>query len=250
MAVPSNAVWALQCSCYIQTSDGTGTGWAPSHCLGWFSYVSRRQSSSWHQRSAHFQQEVKFLSHIVSEKGVATDPDKLQSVNTWPRPANAMEVRQFLGLCSYYRCFVANFAEIACPLHQITEQNRTFEWTDGADETFKHLKQALTGSPILVYPDTDASAFGIGAVLSQNARGGESNCIFQPPTQQTGASVLCNQERAAGYNEAFRSLSLWKRFCSVNRSCSIEMASKFQKPREADCTLAGTFAAVPLYHRT
>ena len=88
-----------------------------------------------------FQQEVKFLGHIVSEKGVATDPDKLQSVSTWPRPANTMEVRQFLGLCSYYRRFVANFAEIACPLHQITEQNRTFEWTDGAEEAFKHLKQ-------------------------------------------------------------------------------------------------------------
>ena len=68
-----------------------------------------------------FQQEVKFLGHIVSGKGVATDPDKLQSVSTWPRPANTMEVRQFLGLCSYYRRFVANFAEIARHLHQITE---------------------------------------------------------------------------------------------------------------------------------
>lgn len=131
-----------------------------------------------------FQREVKFIGHIVSETGVATDPDKLQSVSSWPRPTNTMEVRQFLGLCSYYRRFVANFAEIARPLHQITEQNRTIEWTDGAEEAFKHLKQALTGSPILGYPepsgqyilDTDASAFGIGAVLSQ-VQGGEERVI-------------------------------------------------------------------------
>ena len=45
----------------------------------------------------------KFLGHIVSEKGVATDPDKLRSVSTWPRPTISIEVRQFLGLCSYNR---------------------------------------------------------------------------------------------------------------------------------------------------
>ena len=128
-----------------------------------------------------FQQEVKFLGHIVSERGVATDPDKLYAVSTWPRPANALEVRRFLGLCSYYRRFVANFADIARPLHQCTEQNQTFEWTEGAEQAFNHLKQALTEAPILGYPepighyilDADASAFGVGAVLSQVQSGEE-----------------------------------------------------------------------------
>ena len=122
-----------------------------------------------------FREEVKFLGHIVSASGVATDPDKLYAVSTWPRPTNVLEVRQFLGLCSYYRRFVAKFADIAQPLYQCTERNQPFEWTEGAEHAFNRLKQALTEAPILGYPeptgnyilDADASAFGIGAVLSQ-----------------------------------------------------------------------------------
>ena len=128
-----------------------------------------------------FREEVKFLGHIVSASGVATDPDKLYAVSTWPRPTNVLEVRQFLGLCSYYRRFVAKFADIAQPLYQCTERNQPFEWTEGAEHAFNRLKQALTEAPILGYPeptgnyilDADASAFGIGAVLSQVQKGEE-----------------------------------------------------------------------------
>jgi hypothetical protein len=49
------------------------------------------------------QKEVPFLGHIVSENGRATDPSKLDSVETWPIPRNAREVRSFLGFCSYRR---------------------------------------------------------------------------------------------------------------------------------------------------
>lgn len=122
-----------------------------------------------------FQRQVKYLGHIVSEKGVATDGDKVQSIQTWPRPTTASEVRQFLGLCSYYRRFIANFADIAQPLYNCTEKSRSFHWTAEAEQAFQNLKQLLTSAPILGYPDpdgyfildTDASSYGIGTVLSQ-----------------------------------------------------------------------------------
>ena len=122
-----------------------------------------------------FQHRVKYLGHIISKEGVSMDGEKVESVLAWPVPTNARELRSFLGLCSYYRRFVRGFADIARPLHQLTEKNRSFEWTEVAAKAFASLKQALTTAPVLGYPipgeqyllDTDASDVGIGAVLSQ-----------------------------------------------------------------------------------
>ena len=128
-----------------------------------------------------FQKEVEFLGHKISEKGVSTDDRKIEAVKNWPTPKNVKDVRSYLGLCSYYRRYVQNFASIAKPLHELTEKGRKFVWTDKCQEAFDTLKHHLTSSPILGYPkddsvfilDTDASNVGMGAVLSQNQDGVE-----------------------------------------------------------------------------
>ena len=128
-----------------------------------------------------FQQSVSFLGHIVSKDGISADPEKVQAVKSWPSPNSVTEVRSFLGFCSYYRKFVKGFADIASPLHKITEKGRKFEWTDECQDAFESLKDILTSTPILAYPDesssfildTDASEIGIGAVLSQIQDGNE-----------------------------------------------------------------------------
>ena len=73
-----------------------------------------------------FQKEVKFLGHVVNEDGVSTDPDKTMVIREWSTPKNVTDVRSFLGLCSYYRKFIKNFASIARPLHKLTEKGRNF----------------------------------------------------------------------------------------------------------------------------
>ena len=128
-----------------------------------------------------FQQQVSYLGHVVSDEGVHTDPEKIQKVRDWPVPANVHEVRSFLGLASYYRRFVPAFAELASPLHKLTEKGREFIWTSECQGAFDKLRHRLISSPILAYPtatdtfilDTDASDFGIGAVLSQSVDGVE-----------------------------------------------------------------------------
>ncbi|XP_028299789.1 uncharacterized protein LOC114461699 [Gouania willdenowi] len=122
-----------------------------------------------------FREKVAYLGHIVSAGGVATDPQKIQQVEEWPAPQNVSEVRQFVGLASYYRRFVENFATIARPLHELTQKYARFHWTPECQEAFDRLKKMLTSAPVLGYPlddgdfflDTDASDWGIGAVLSQ-----------------------------------------------------------------------------------
>ena len=127
------------------------------------------------------QKEVSFLGHVVSAEGVSADPQKISSVNEWPTPRTVHDVRCFLGLCSYYRKFVKGFGDIASPLHQLTEKGRIFHWTEECEDAFRRLKHELTTSPVLAYPtaddpfilDTDASANGLGAVLTQVQRGTE-----------------------------------------------------------------------------
>ena len=132
------------------------------------------------QKCQLFKTQVCFLGHVVSEKGISTDPAKIKAVEQWS-PTDVHQVRSFLGLCSYYRRFVEGFATIAKPLHKLTEKNVPFRWTEECQTAFMKLKQALCSSPILCYPttrqnfvlDTDASGVGIGAVLSQLDNGTE-----------------------------------------------------------------------------
>ena len=127
------------------------------------------------------QESVSYLGHIVSREGVSTDPEKTAKVTRWPTPTSVQEVQQFLGLASYYRRFVRNFAEIAKPLHRLTERGREFVWTLECETAFATLKNRLSSAPILSFPDfskpflldTDASQEGIGAVLSQISDGNE-----------------------------------------------------------------------------
>ncbi|GFU99002.1 retrovirus-related Pol polyprotein from transposon 412 [Trichonephila clavipes] len=99
-----------------------------------------------------FQKEVNYLGHIISAEGVRTDPEKVSAVKNWKRPENLRELRSFLGLCTYYRMFVKGFSNIARPLHKLTESKQKFQWTKECEDSFLQLKEALTSSPILIYP--------------------------------------------------------------------------------------------------
>ena len=95
-----------------------------------------------------FRRSVDYLGHIVSRQGVQTDLGKTESVTNWLPPNNVKELRQFLGLASYYRHFVKNFASIAAPLHRLTEKAKTWSWTLECEQAFNALKEKLTTAPI------------------------------------------------------------------------------------------------------
>ena len=88
--------------------------------------------------------EVKFLGHLITDKGIKPDPSKTEAVQNFPVPTSKTEVRVLLGLCSYYRRFIKNFASVAKPLTILTRprSNPNFKWSKEAQEDFDYLKSA------------------------------------------------------------------------------------------------------------
>ncbi|KAL2098960.1 hypothetical protein ACEWY4_005440 [Coilia grayii] len=136
-----------------------------------------------------FQNEVKFLGHCVSGKGVSPDPGKVAAVQEWQPPTTVRQVRSFLGFVGYYRRFIKGFSKIARPLNGLlvgTGRPRgrgspPVAWSPECASAFQELKQELLQAPILAYADftkpfivyTDASHCGLGAVLAQQQEGVE-----------------------------------------------------------------------------
>lgn len=118
---------------------------------------------------------VVFLGHVVSAEGLRPDPRNTNKVSGWPIPRSATEVRAFLGLCSYYRRFVRDFALHASPLVHLTAKNVPFQWTGECQQAFEFLRDTLCAEPVMCHPDftqpfvlyTDASQVAIGSVLTQ-----------------------------------------------------------------------------------
>lgn len=70
------------------------------------------------------------LGHVVRARGIATNLATVAAVGHWPTPANVNELRSFLGLASYYRRFVRDFATIASLLHRLIDEEWLFNWAD------------------------------------------------------------------------------------------------------------------------
>ncbi|GBG74915.1 hypothetical protein CBR_g19429 [Chara braunii] len=118
---------------------------------------------------------VLYLGHEISAEGLKPDDVKVASIRDWPRPQSVTEMRSFLGMTGYYRNFVKNYSIVDAPLTDLTRLDTPWEWPDRCEAAFRHLKHASTHHEVLKLPDlnksfivtTDASQYGIGAVLAQ-----------------------------------------------------------------------------------
>jgi len=121
---------------------------------------------------------VHFLGHVISGKGVAVDPSKVQTVLNWHAPCSPSKIRSFLGLAGYYRRFIQDFSVLASPLTQLTRKDVKFVWSEQCEQSFQELKARLTSAPVLSLPCgsggfvvyADASKLGLGFVLMQHGK--------------------------------------------------------------------------------
>jgi hypothetical protein len=128
------------------------------------------------QQVCFWLKEVPFLGHMISAKGIAVDPSKVQEVLDWKPLKSVTQIRSFLILAGYYRRFIPNFSKIAKPMTKLLEKEAKFKWSPQCEEAFLTLKKLLTIALVLAQPDIkkpfdvycDTSGMGIGGVLMQD----------------------------------------------------------------------------------
>ncbi|GBG81561.1 hypothetical protein CBR_g32552 [Chara braunii] len=120
--------------------------------------------------------QVLYLGHVLDGDGIKPEDSKIAAIRDWPTPRTLTELCSFLGLANYYRKFVRNFSTIVALLRRLLRKETTWKWDKDCTSAMKKLKQALIEYPVLKVADpslpfvvtTDASQYGIGAVLQQD----------------------------------------------------------------------------------
>ena len=126
------------------------------------------------EKCAFFQKSVEYLGHRIDAEGLHPLPSKLEAIIKAPQPQNVQQLRSFLGLINYYSKFVANLASLLHPLNQLLQHNVKWKWTQACSNAFEQAKKELVSAKVLAHYDpdlpmkmaADASAYGVGAVIS------------------------------------------------------------------------------------
>ncbi|UYV69063.1 K02A2.6-like [Cordylochernes scorpioides] len=168
---------------------------------------------------------INFLGHILDEDGIRPDPAKIEAVAEMPAPTDVHGVRRFLGMVNHLGRFVENLSEIVAPLNQLLVKGQDFVWDCSQERAFRKLKELLTTQPILAAYDvrkptmvsSDASSYGLGAVLKQEGKNG----IWRPvayssrtmtPTEKRYAQIEKEALAITWACERFQDFLLGKRF--------------------------------------
>ena len=113
-----------------------------THLEGVFKKLARAGLKLKPSKCEFFKSSLKYLGHIVSKNGTATDPRKIEAIHNWPTPKTVTDICIFTDFTNYYRKFIKGYAKIARPLHELTsgengkKKNYRVEWTNRCKESF------------------------------------------------------------------------------------------------------------------
>ena len=149
---------------------------------------------------------VIYLGHKIDSEGLHTTTDKVDAVVNAPEPRNVQQLRSFLGLVNYYRKFLPNLSTVLRPLNSLLQKSTSWSWTVDCKRAFNKVKSCVVECTVLGHynPDlplrlaADASAYGIGAVISHVMPNGEERPIaFASRTLQPSECNYAQLEKEA-----------------------------------------------------
>ena len=132
-----------------------------------------------------FQEHVEYCGHGVSARGLHKTPAKIDAISDARCPVNVTELRSFLGLVNYYARFLPNLATTLHPLNELLQKGVEWRWTADCTTAFDTVKAQIASDLVLTHFDSalpvrvasDASPYGLGAVLSHVMPTGEERPI-------------------------------------------------------------------------
>jgi hypothetical protein len=94
-------------------------------------------------------EEGKLLGHIISQKGIDIDPERIKSIAQFPLPHNKKAMQFFFGKINFVRKFTPNFAETIKHLQKIIHKDAYFKWDEERRGYFNNIKTAIYQSLVL-----------------------------------------------------------------------------------------------------
>lgn len=147
------------------------------------------------KKCSFLKSSVTYLGYDIEKGKVRPGTDKIKAVENFPTPNSVHQVRQFLGLTSYFRHFVRNYASIAYPLTRLIKKNTSWKWEENQENAFQKLKSILSTRPVLslfnhdlpTEVHTDASQLGLAGILLQKQTDGRLHPVAYYSRQTNGA---------------------------------------------------------------
>ena len=94
----------------------------------------------------------KLLGHIVSERGIEVDSEKIRAILDMPAPRTEREIKSFLGRLQYINRFISRLTDICEPIFCLLRKSQPTVWDDDGQHAFEKIKECLISSPVLVLP--------------------------------------------------------------------------------------------------
>ena len=131
------------------------------------------------------QKSCRYLGHVIDVEGIHPTDDKVTAIKNAPVPQNVQQLRSYLGLIHYYHNFLSNISSLLAPLHELTRLDTEWKWGTIHQKAFAQSKALLSSSKVLAHYDpqlpiivsSDASAYGIGSVLSHRMPDGSEKPV-------------------------------------------------------------------------
>lgn len=145
-------------------------------------------------------ESIEFLGYAGNKDGLRPTDAHIRAIKEYPMPTTFKKIRSSLGLFSYFRKFIPNYARVAHPLQRLMREGVKFEIDDKCVAAFEELKEKLTTAPVLAVFDrsretelhTDASAVGFGAVLLQRQADGKMHPVYYYSKATSAAEARCH----------------------------------------------------------
>ena len=119
--------------------------------------------------------DAHYLGFYLNGESVSPDPERVQPILKFQKPTTLKEVQRFIGMVSYYRGSVNNFAKRAAPLYALLKKNVEFRWESEQQNAFQDLKSSIADPILLSHAnfdkqftvEVDACDNGVAALLKQ-----------------------------------------------------------------------------------